>query len=369
MYAVGFEHLAAISGEDAEQLDRWFEALLWMITVKESTNKLGTYHANLLGRLMLGKLARHSKASDRLTAILTPEYCQRWNTWAGPKPATLDPAAAGGSEQVAAAATAVVLPVGERMLAMIEDVREQLSQQLGHKMDHRRKAADFAGINPDDNKPYATPSGVMGRAKVLHQLVVRAKVKDLPESNFAWRMVDLLGDMFPMHNTDLGCLIRNHVMVLGVAADDLTLTVVSELADKFYDTWRTYDNSVDKTVARGATPAGSYHSGHGTGSGDEHSDAEDCERPQQPEQPCVNAVAGWAPNPNAAPSEAGTVISMADLRSVLQEMGVSRGATPAVNAVQQQQQHQPNTSAAPSVASTVMISMADLRTVLKDWGY
>ena len=55
---------------------------------------------------------------------------------------------------------------------------------------------------------------------------------------------------------------------------------------------------------------------------------------------------------------------MADLRSVLQEMGVSRGATPAVNMAQ----HQLNTSVAPSTAGTV-ISMADLRAVLKEWGY
>ena len=379
-FAIKFEHIAPISGEDAEELEQWFTALIWMITMKDCNDKLGRFTAAMLGRLMLAKLSQHSKAYDQLTAILTVAYCQRWDSWTG-EAATPVPAAAAPAP--AATQVQAVLPVGDRMLAMIEDVREKLSQQLGHKMDHRRKAWDYQGCNPDTGKPYPTPSGVMRRAKVLLQLVVRAGVKDLPESTFAWRMVEVLGNLFPMHGTNLGDLIRTHVMTLSVDADDLTLEVVSTAADKYYDTWRTYDNCVDKGgVARGAAPAGSVvqqqqheqaagnaqhakspHGDHSWSGSDQHNSDDGCEEPKQ-QQPRVNAVADWAPNPDAAPSEAGTVISMADLRSVLQEMGVSRGATPAVNMAQ----HQPSTSVAPSTAGTV-ISMADLRTVLKEWGY
>ena len=478
--SVGFEYLVPISGEDAEELDKWFASLEWMITLKESNAKLGHYSAATLGRMMLGKLSPHSKAHDQLTAILTPTYYQDWDTWAGAATVAPVPAAAGPAEAPAAPPAApAVRPIGDRLLAMIKDVQERLSQQLGHKMDHRRKAVDYKGINPDTGKPFPTPAGVMGRAKVLYQLVVKAGVRDLPESNYAWQMVEVLGDMFPMHASDLGSMLRLH-LTINVPHDTLTLKMVAEIADKFYDTWRTYDNSISKAAksarvnslqepAPPPAPSGQQPNASCNTCGSQGHPSRECfkvhaklcpsyiptmaseenkhmynlwaasylkelgfkpplwvrqGRPEviqwmidtvpthllnglapgaytkrrsrdtqqgsggqggnrqggsgqggqrhgggggrggraygQPgghqqqggyaqqggyqqqgghqQQQHVNALAGWVPNPHAAPSEAGTVISMSDLRTVLQEMGVTgRQAAPAVNVVQQPQ--------------------------------
>jgi hypothetical protein len=206
---------------------------------------------------------------------------------------------------------------------------------------------------------------VMARATVLYELAAKAGVKDLPEANFAWQMVALLGRMFPMHDSNLGAMIRTKVMTDDVEADELALKTVTAAAIKYYGTWRTYDNAVG--TARGAAsqqlePAADSDLQDNIYYLDDDGEervygADDCEEPQSH----VNTIASGAPS-SVAPSEAGTVISMADLRSVLQGMGVMpRGVAPAVNIVQHPQQ-------ASSTTSTV-ISMADLRSVLQDLGY
>lgn len=129
-----------------------------MITLKESNAKLGHYTAATLGRMMVGKLSQHSKAYDQLKAILIPAYYQRWDNWTGMATPAAEPGADGAA---APAPTAALQPIDNRLLAMIEDVQQQLSQQLGHRMDHHRKAESYQGINSDTGKPYLSPSGVM----------------------------------------------------------------------------------------------------------------------------------------------------------------------------------------------------------------
>ncbi len=80
---------------------------------------------------------------------------------------------------------------------MVAAIKEHLTQRLGHKADHRNKAQAYRGLDPKSGEPYSTPMLVMAKATVLYDLAHKAGVKDLLEANYAWRMVDLLGQMFP----------------------------------------------------------------------------------------------------------------------------------------------------------------------------
>ena len=247
--AVGFENLAPISGEDAEELADWFKALEYMITLRASHDKLKHFNAELMGQLMMGKLHEHSKAHDLLEKLLTDAYHERWDNWRG-KDAPVDdtPAAEAGEGE----APPAVKPLATRMRAMVADVREHLTQRLGHKADHKKKAEEYEGRDPRTGQIYATPTLVVARAKVLYDLAIKAGVQNLPGPHYAWKIVNLLGKIFPVYDTSLGNMIRNHVMSTSVDADALTLDEVATLADKFYTTWRTYDSSYESSSGKPA---------------------------------------------------------------------------------------------------------------------
>ena len=228
---------------------------------------------------------------------------------------------------------------------MVADVKEHLTQRLGHKADHRKRAEDFEGRDPKTGELYATPTQVVARAKVVYDLAIKAGVQDLPGSHYAWKTVHLLGKIFPMYDTNLGAMIRQQIMSTDVDADTLTLDRVATLADKLYTTWRTYDNSFASASglsSAAVTTAATAHEAQGSKAGPAPHEQPPPPGSQsginsghQQEPPHVNAMSGWNPMPNTPPSEAGTAFSMAELRSQLREdmramlLEMGLGATPA----------------------------------------